>query len=78
VWDCIEHEMAAKAENKSYRRMAWQEARDGGADDGVRAKDHLLFSVKSRRSNEYKLTDLRLRQRPLGLRRSGQDNGCED
>jgi hypothetical protein len=28
--------MAAKAENKSYRRMAWQEARDGGADDGVR------------------------------------------
>ena len=30
--------------------MAWQEARDGGADDGVRAKDHLLFSVKSRRS----------------------------
>ena len=52
---CIEHEMAAKAENESCRRMAWQEARDGGADDGVRAKDHLLFSVKSRRSNEYKL-----------------------
>jgi hypothetical protein len=32
--------------------MAWQEARDGGADDGVRAKNHLLFSVKSR-SNQY-------------------------
>jgi len=47
--------VAAKAENKSCRRMAWQEARDGGADDGVRAKDHLLFSVKLRRSNEYKL-----------------------
>ena len=47
---CIEHEMAAKAENESCRRMAWQEARDGRADDGVRAKDHLLFSVKSRHS----------------------------
>src|SRR5246127_2528396 len=55
VWDCIEHEMAAKAENKSYRRIAWQEARDGGADDGVRAKDHLLYSVKSRRSKRVQV-----------------------
>jgi hypothetical protein len=26
--------------------MAWQEARDGRADDGVRAKDHLLYSAE--------------------------------
>ena len=35
--------------------MAWQEARDGGADDGVRAKDHLLYSVKSRRSKRVQV-----------------------
>src|SRR5262245_22314920 len=35
--------------------MAWQEARDGGADDGVRAKDHLLSSVKSRRSKRVQV-----------------------
>ena len=53
MWDCIEHEMAGKAENKSCRGMAWQEARDGGANNGVSAKDHLLFSVKSRRLNHF-------------------------
>src|SRR5262245_65897634 len=35
--------------------MAWQEARDGGADDGVRAKDHLLYWVKSRRSKRVQV-----------------------
>src|SRR5262249_53812421 len=47
VMDCFAPWQFAK---RSCRRMAWQEARDGRADDGVRAKDHLLFSVKSRRS----------------------------
>jgi hypothetical protein len=28
--------------------MVWQEARDGGANNGVSAEDHLLSSVKSR------------------------------
>jgi len=57
MWDCIEHEMTGKAENKSRRGMGGQEARDGGADDGVSTKDHLLFPVKSRQSNEYKLNN---------------------
>jgi hypothetical protein len=35
--------------------MAWQEARDGGADDGMRAKDHLLYSVKLRRSKRVQV-----------------------
>jgi hypothetical protein len=35
--------------------MAWQEARDGGADDGVRAKDHLLFRSNHADLNQYKL-----------------------
>src|SRR5262249_22117666 len=35
--------------------MAWQEARDGGADDGVRAKDHLFYWVKSRRSKRVQV-----------------------
>ena len=43
MWDCIEHEMAGKAENKSRRGMTWEKARDGGANNGVSAKDHLLF-----------------------------------
>ena len=53
MWDCIEHEMAGKAENKSCRGMTWHEARYGGAHNGVSAEDHVLFSLKSRQSNYF-------------------------
>jgi len=45
--------MTGKAENKRCRGMAWQEAGDGGANNGVSAEDHLLFSMKSPRSNHF-------------------------
>jgi len=53
MWDCIEHEMAGKAGSKSCHGMTWQEARDGGANNGMRAKDYLLFSLKSSSSNHF-------------------------